>query len=340
MSDLRPQEEKTHMHSCLVVQPIHEDGIRRLEEAGITARYASNADMATVAREIGEASAVITRDAGLTAEAIGRAARLAVIANHGIGTNKIDVAAAGLAGIPIVYTPHANARSVAEHALHLTLAVARRAMEADRAARSGHWAFRYDGGMQDISGKVMGLVGFGGIAKHVCAIARNGFSMQVIVWSPNAPEADIRAAGALPVARLEDLLAKADVVSLHRPLRDDTRHTIDACAIAAMKRTAILINTARGALVDEAALARSLLAGDIAGAGLDVFETEPLPKEHPLVGCERAVLAPHTAGSTEDALSRAALQCADQIIDVLAGRRPAHVLDAEVWSRRRMPSDG
>ena len=114
MSDLRPQEEKTHMHSCLVVQPIHEDGIRRLEEAGITARYASNADMATVAREIGEASAVITRDAGLTAEAIGRAARLAVIANHGIGTNKIDVAAAGLAGIPIVYTPHANARSVAD----------------------------------------------------------------------------------------------------------------------------------------------------------------------------------------------------------------------------------
>ena len=323
------------MPTCLIVQPIHEAGVQKLEEAGIATRWASAQDMATVAAEIGEADAVITRDAGLDRAAIDAAGKLAVIANHGIGTNKIDVAHASALDIPIVYTPSANARSVAEHAIGMMLALAKRFKAADAATHAGDWRFKYSGGMSEISGKTLGLVGFGTIAKIVAAMAIGGFGMRVLVHSPMAPDADIEAAGATRAESLEALLAEADFVSLHRPMRPDTRHTLDAAAFAAMKPTAFVINSARGALIDEAALAEALQSGRIAGAGLDVFETEPLPQDSPLLACDNTILAPHVAGSTEDALRETALQCADQIIEVLAGRKPPHLVNPDVWSRRR-----
>ena len=323
------------MPTCLIVQPIHEAGVKRLEEAGIATRWASAQDMATVAAEIGDADAVITRDAGLDRAAIDAAGKLVVIANHGIGTNKIDVAHATGLDIPIVYTPSANARSVAEHAVGMMLALAKRFKAADAATHAGNWRFKYSGGMSEISGKTLGLVGFGTIAKLVAAIAIGGFGMRVLVHSPKAPDADIAAAGATRAENLEALLREADFVSLHRPMRPDTRHTLDAAAFAAMKPTAFVINSARGALIDEAALAEALQSGRIAGAGLDVFETEPMPADSPLLACENTILAPHVAGSTEDALRETALQCAEQIIEVLAGNRPPHLVNPDVWSRRR-----
>lgn len=321
--------------TCLIVQPVHEAGVKRLEEAGIATRYASARDMETVAREIGDCEAVITRNAGLKTNALDAAANLKVIANHGIGTNEIDVAHAGELAIPIVFTPNANARSVAEHAIAMTLALAKRLREADAATRAGEWDWRYQGGISEISGKTLGLVGFGTIARLTAGMAKAGFGMHVVAWSPRAADEDLLAVGAKRAPTLEALLAEADVVSLHRPLREDTRHTIDAAALAAMKPTAFLVNTARGALVDEAALAAALKEGRIAGAGLDVFEKEPLPADSPLKECETAILAPHVAGATEDALRETALQCAEQIIDVLAGRRPPHLVNPEVWDRRR-----
>lgn len=320
---------------CLIVQPIHEAGIERLEAAGIVARRASAQDMVTVAAEIGGCVAAITRDAGLDTAALDAADDLLVIANHGIGTNKIDVARAGELAIPIVYTPSANARSVAEQALAMMLSLCKRLPAADAATRAGDWRFKYAGGMSEMSGKTLGLVGFGTIARIVADIARSGFGMRVLVWSPRAADADIAAAGAERADTLGELLAAADFVSLHRPLRDDTRHTLDADALAAMKPTAFVVNTARGALIDEAALAAALNEGRIAGAGLDVYETEPLPRQSPLLTCPNAILVPHCAGSTEDALRQTALQCADQIVDVLAGRRPPHLVNPEVWPRRR-----
>ena len=320
---------------CLIVQPIHEAGVERLRAAGIEPRYASAPDMTTVAAEIGDCVAVITRNAGLDRDALDAAGSLRVIANHGIGTNALDVAHAGALGIPIVFTPNANARSVAEHAVTMMLALAKRLTEADRAMRTGDWDFRYAGGMAELSGKTLGLVGFGTIARLTGGIAKAGFGMRIVVWSPRARDDDLLAVGAARADTLEALLREADVVSLHRPLRDDTRHTIDAAALAAMKPSAVLVNTARGALVDEAALAAALRDGRIAGAGLDVYEREPLPADSPLTGCPTAILAPHVAGATEDALRETAVQCADQIIDALADRRPEHLVDPSVWDRRR-----
>lgn len=323
------------MPDCLIVQPIHPAGLERLRQGGVTPRQASAEDMATVAREIGDAVAVITRNAGLDAAAIRAAPRLQVIANHGVGTNRIDLACASALGIPVVFTPSANARSVAEHAIALMLALARRVVEADRAVRGCGWSIRYERGMVELHGKVLGLVGFGTIGRLTGAIARDGFGMRLLVFSPNVPDAVVNAAGAERAPTLEALLAAADFISLHRPLRPDTRHMIDAAALSRMKPTAFLINTARGDLVDSHALRLALVEGRIAGAAQDVFSVEPAPPQEPLLHAPRTVLTPHIGGVTEEAMRETALQCADQILDVLAGRRPPHLVDPDVWERRR-----
>ncbi|WP_431285200.1 hydroxyacid dehydrogenase [Humitalea sp. 24SJ18S-53] len=323
------------MPTCFIVQPVHPAGLERLRDGGVIARIATAADMATIAREIIGCDAVITRNAGLDATAMDAATALKVIANHGVGTNKIDLTHAAVLGIPTIFTPTANARSVAEHAIALMLAVARRVPEADAAVRAGNWDLRYAPGMLELHGKTMGLVGFGTIGRMTAQIARAGFGMRLLVWSPGAPDAALAEAGAERATSLDALLRQADVVSLHRPLRPDTRNTIGAAELAAMKPTAILVNTARGELVDGAALALALREGRIAGAGLDVFAVEPAPVDDALLAEPRAVLAPHLGGATDDALRETALQCADQILDVLAGRRPPHLVQPDVWDRRR-----
>lgn len=324
------------MPECLIIQPIHQAGIDALEAAGITARRASAQDMETVSREIGNADAVITRDAGLNAAAMDAAPKLKLISNHGIGTNKIDVRHASALDIPISFTPTANALSVAEHALMLMLACAKRTVEADAAARKGDFRFKFSGGMIELSGKVLGIAGLGTIGRHLARIAKAGFGMRVLVWSPSADAAAIADIGER-VGSLDELLAQSDVVSLHRPARPDTMHMMNATTLAAMKPGAILINTARGALIDEAALATALKAGQLRAAGLDVFDPEPIdPATSPLVGLPNLVLAPHVAGSTEDALKATALACAEHVIAALGGTQPSHLVDAAVWDRRRL----
>jgi D-3-phosphoglycerate dehydrogenase len=289
-----------------------------------------------VTREIGNAAAVITRDAGLNAAAMDAAPGLKLISNHGIGTNKIDVAHATALNIPISFTPTANAMSVAEHALMLMLACAKRTVEADAAARKGDFRFKFSGGMIELSGKVLGIAGLGTIGRHLARMASAGFGMKIVVWSPSADPAIVAQVGER-VESLADLLALSDVVSLHRPARPDTRHMINAQTLTAMKPGAILINTARGALIDEAALAEALKANRIRAAGLDVFDPEPIdPASSPLVGLPNLVLAPHVAGSTEDALRATALACAEHVIAALNGQRPSDLVVPAVWDRRRL----
>lgn len=323
------------MAECFIVQPIHDAGLERLREGGVTPRLASAHDMTTVAREIGGCVAVVTRNAGLDATAMDAAPELKVIANHGVGTNKIDLAHAAALGVSVVFTPTANARSVAEHAIALTLALARRVVAADSAVRGCDWSLRYEARMTELHGKVMGLAGFGTIGRITGAIAHHGFGMRLLVYSPGTPDAVLAEAGAARATTLAEMLESADVVSLHRPLRADTRHMIDAAALARMKPTAFLVNTARGELVDTNALAAALRAGTIAGAAQDVFRVEPAPPDEPLLRAPNSVLAPHIGGVTEEAMRETALQCAEQVLDVLAGRRPPYLVQPEVWPGRR-----
>ena len=320
---------------CLIVQPIHAAGERRLEEAGIAVRRAPSADTADVVPLIGEAEAAITRNAGLEAASMDAAPRLRIVANHGVGVDRIDVAHATRLGLPVTNTPGGNTVSVAEQAMALMLAVAKQIVPADAAARAGDFDVRYRLPFAELAGKVLGIVGFGDIGRATARMAHHGFGMRVLVHSPSAPREQIEALGYSKADSLEALLHAADVVSLHLPLRESTRNLIGRRELELMKPSAVLINTGRGPTLDEDALVEALRAKHIAGAGLDVFSREPLPAGHPLLGLETVALSPHTASSTEECLVRMALMVAESVIDALSGRQPLHLLNPEVWGRRR-----
>jgi phosphoglycerate dehydrogenase-like enzyme len=234
-----------------------------------------------------------------TAEMIAAAPRLKLIQKIGVGVNTIDLFAAQQRGIPVCNLPGTNARAVAELTLGLMLSVLRRIPAFDRGMRSGSWTdTALQDGLGELGGKTVGLVGFGAIPR-ILAPVLIAMGCAVIYTSRT------RAAGSDIIHRpLEQLLAESDVVSLHLPLVPETAHVIDAGALALMKPGAILINTGRGRLVDQTALATALTSGRLAGAGLDVFETEPPPGEHPILNAPNVVLTPHVAWLTTGTFER------------------------------------
>ncbi len=317
------------------MQPIHEAGIALLAEAGLRPRLASAPQPSVVEREIGEAVAVVTRNAGLTAAALDAAPRLRVVGVHGTGTDPVAVDHATALGVPVVSTPLANVASVAEQAIALMLAVAKRVPAADRAVRAGDFAFKYGERLSELDGKLLGIVGWGRIGRRTAGIAQRGLGMAIATYSPSADAAELERLGVRKYERLADLLAAADVVSLHLPLRAGTRHLLGDGELRQMKPSAILVNTGRGATVDERALAAALREGRLGGAGLDVFESEEMPPSHPLLGLDNVVLSPHLGGSSREALERTARVLAGQVLAVLHGERPEHLVNPDCWEGRR-----
>jgi D-3-phosphoglycerate dehydrogenase len=222
-----------------------------------------------------------------------RSPELRMVSIWGTGTDNIDLASAARHGVTVTNTPAVSAISIAEHALALMLAVARKVPQTDALVRAGQWP---RGGYSQLHGKTLGVIGLGAIGRQFARIAA-GIGMRVTAWTmhPNP-------ALGFTLVPLEELLAGSDVVSLHLRLSDQTRGFLGSRELGMMKPGAIFVNTARGPIVDEAALIQALRERRIAGAGLDVFETEPLPKGHPLVGLDNVVLSPHAAGITPEAL--------------------------------------
>ena len=246
---------------------------------------------------------------------------LRVVANFAVGYDNVDVAACRERGIVVTNTPDVLTNATAELAVTLMLAAARRLGEGERLARSGHWTGWEPGQLlgRELSGAVVGIVGLGRIGTRVGELLR-GFDVELLYTARSRrPEAEHRLGAAH--ARLDDLLARSDFVTLHAPLTEETHHLIDERALARMKPGAILVNTARGGLVDSTALARALAEGRLGGAGLDVYEREPqIPPE--LTGVERVVLAPHIGSATAAARDGMALLVAENVIAVLEGRDP------------------
>jgi D-3-phosphoglycerate dehydrogenase len=282
--------------------------------------------MAAVAAEIGEADAVVTRNAGLSAAAMDAAPRLRLVVVHGVGHDPVDLAHAARKGIVVCHTPVANAWSVAEHAVALLLAAARQAVAADRAVREGAFDRRYTLRLTELRGKTLGIVGCGRIGLATARIARAGLGMRIVGFSPSADPARLRRLRVEPASDLGWLLDRADAVSLHVPLRPETRGLLGRAELARMKPGALLVNTARGALVDQAALVEALAAGRLGAAGLDVFAREPVPGGDPLLALPNVVLSPHVAGATEEAMARTAEAVATAILRFAAGRRVPHRL--------------
>lgn len=321
----------------VVVQPIHAAGLALLAAAGLTVRHASDANMATVAAGLGAAVAVVTRSAGLSGAAMRAAPNLRVVGNHGVGVDPIDLATARRLGIVVVNTPGSNARAVAELTVALMLATLRRLTEADLAARAGDAGFKYRVAMRELSGRTVGIVGFGSIGRRVATMLRGAFDVRLLVHTRTPDPAALADLGAEPVP-LERLAAESDVVSLHLPGAAGTAPLVDAAFLARMRPDAILINTARGSLVDGDALARALREGRLAGAGLDTVGVDVPPPSHPLLALERVVVTPHIGGSTEESLERMAVAVATRVVEALQGRRPEGLVDPEVWPARRRPA--
>lgn len=316
------------IRDVFLVQPIHDAGVARLRAAGLGVRQASRADMATVGAEIGAADAVVTRNAGLSAAAIDAAPRLRLIVVHGVGYDPVDVAHAAGKGIVVCNTPVANAWSVAEHAVALLLALAKETLAADRAVRAGAFDARYTLRLTELRGRTLGVVGCGRIGRATARIARAGLGMRVCGYSPSAEPDRLRRLGIEPCGSLDELLERADAVSLHLPLRPETRGLIGRAELGRMKPGAFLVNTARGALVDHGALVEALSSGRLGGAGLDVFRQEPVPADDPLLTLPNVVVSPHVAGASDRAMEMTALAVAAAILQAARGRRPRHVISA------------
>lgn len=267
------------------------------------------------------------------------AENLEVIGRHGVGLDGVDVAAATKRGIPVVFTPFGPTQSTAEHAFLLILAAARRLSQLDRAVRSGDFRIREraDAMGLELQGKALGVVGFGRIGQRVAEMCRAALHMSVYIFDPYLDTEAVSDWGGTYVADLTELAGQVDVLTLHVPLTSETHHLIDRQVIRAMKPGTILVNAARGPVVDEAALVEALQDGHLGGAGLDVFDPEPPAGDNPLFQFEQVVLTPHVASFTEEGRRNMGLTVVRDILRVMGGERPEFLANPEVWGRRRRP---
>ena len=297
----------------------------RLREIGSAEIHPSNPQTSgELLRRVEGAEGVINIRAfcRFDAEFFSRCGALRALSIWGTGTDHVDLEAAKGAGVVVSNTPGVAAVSVAEHALALMLAAARQIPRNDAATRAGAWP---RGQMTQLSGKTLGLIGLGAIGRRTARLAA-GVGMRLIAWTFH-PDADFAAEVGLEFVELDDLYARADVVSIHARQSADTVGMVGAEAFSRMKPGAILVNTARGPIVDEEALVSALESGNLAAAGLDVFAEEPLPSNHPLGKLENVVLSPHNAGITPEVTEAGLLMAVENIADALSGN-PQNVVAA------------
>ena len=273
-----------------------------------------------------EANAVIVRVFTITEADLAKPNQLKIIVKHGVGLDNIDIPAATAHGIPVAYTPTGNTNAVAEHTMALMLSLIRHIEPAGKALLAGRFHERNDFQGDELQGKTLGLIGLGRIGSLVAKKAAHGFDMRVIAYDPYV-HADAYDGPAQLVSTLEALLSVSDFISLHVGLTDETRQMINGQALSLVKPTCRIINTSRGAAIDQAALIEVLKSDRLGGAALDVFEDEPLPANHPITQLPHVVLTPHIAGVTTIALERIARESALAVLDALAGRTPEYVVN-------------
>jgi D-3-phosphoglycerate dehydrogenase / 2-oxoglutarate reductase len=303
---------------------MHESGLRLLREAG-ELRLASGIDPESLKRDVVGAEALIVRTGGvIDASLLDWGKDLRVVGRHGVGYDQIDIDAATERGIQVVYTPGANTQSVSEHVFGLLIGLSKHFPRMMSELARGNYQARTTLMGREISGRTLGIIGFGRIGRRVGEIAHLGFGMKVIYHDivPAPAEVELRTA-ALRVS-FRELLETADYLTLHVPLDASTRGMIDRQALARMRPSAILINTSRGPVVDEAAVAQALDAGRLWGYGADVFAEEPPPPGHPLVGRPDVMLTPHSAAQTEEGLRNMATMVAQEVLAVLGGSPPQY----------------
>lgn len=307
-----------------IIDPLHPVGVERIaagHEVIVAEGWRSDPRLA-------DATVIVIRTSPLGKDVFGAMPRLKAIVKHGAGVDNIDIPAATAQGVLVANTPGGNnSTAVAEGAVALMLGLLRRVRDMDALVRGDRWDERWGIRLGDLTGAKVGLIGFGRIARCVAKICGAGFGAEVAAYDPMLPDAEIRAAGVVPMD-LAGILAR-DVISIHTPLTKGTRNLIDTVELGMMQPRAILVNCSRGGIINEAALAEALRSGQIAGAGIDVFEDEPPAADHPLFGLSNCLLSPHVAGVTEAGMKDMALHVASVIDTVSRGERPATLLNPE-----------
>jgi D-3-phosphoglycerate dehydrogenase len=298
--------------------------LQRLDPEVRMSKSASAEDILAVARD---ADAILVTYAKLAADLIGQLTRCRAIGRFGLGVDNIDLVAAKQKGIAVNYVPDYCIREVSDHAMALLLALIRKIPLSNSVVQAGRWEMPAVVPITRIEGTVLGLIGFGNIPRLVAPKAQ-AFGMRVLAYDPFAPPEAFAAAGVAGVD-LDTLLGASDYVSVHAPLLPETRGLLNAEAFAKMKKGAYVVNTARGPLIDEAALAAALDSGQVGGAALDVVATEPLAKESPLLGRANVIITPHTAFYSVEALAELQAKCAGDVARVLSGEPAVYPISAK-----------
>ena len=314
------------MPHVLAAGKLHDSGLRVLEEAaGISFDHVEEISLESMLPKLDQAEGLILRTQPLAAESVALAPHLKIVSRHGVGYDAVDVQALNARGIPLTIVGDANSIAVAEHAMMQMLAAIKRLVRNDRATRGGDWGYRNRLEAQELHGKRLLILGFGRIGRRLAPMAA-AFGMSVHAYDPFVTALDD-----LPVTLESDLtaaLTAADVISVHTPKTDAP--LIGAAELAAMKPSAVLVNAARGGVVDEPALIAALSEGRLGAAALDVFDSEPPATDDPLLALDQIVLTPHIAGLTAESAERMAIASAQNVVDFFAGRiDPALVVNAE-----------
>jgi D-3-phosphoglycerate dehydrogenase len=313
--------------TVIVTEPIHPDGIVRLKDAGINVvELPPVSNEAALMKTIADADALITRGGiKVTRQMMEASPRLRAVGVHGVGCDHVDLEAAEELGKIVFNTPSALTDTVAEMTMALMLALTRRIVSADKAVRAGQWKRKYSDLVgSELSGKTIGIVGLGRIGT---AVARRlkPFGAEIIYFDAiGRPEIEAE----LGVTRVEmdELLRRSDVITLHIPFTSQTRRFISKRELDMMKDGALLVNTARGRIIDQRALIDALRTGKVVGAALDVFEEEPLDPSNPLAAMDSVILTPHLGASSREAMKRMAVQVAQGVIDVSKNRIPENAV--------------
>lgn len=330
----RPMTRPTARPTVLLVEPMYDPAGEAILRAACDVQVLVAPSRDAVLAAAAGAHAICSRYPHRTDDAVLAAAPHAVIvASSGRGTDAIDVESATRRGIAVVNNPGFGPIPVSEQAIGFMIALARRFFRLDRNIRAGHgWQDRGLGVIAELQGRTLGIVGLGAIGVEMTRKCRAAFDMQVVCHDPHVPASKAEALGARMAPSLDALLEVSDFVSMHPELNDETRGMIGEPQLRRMKRSAFLVNTARGRVVQQAALAKALTEGWIAGAALDVYEDEPLAPGNPLFACDNIILSPHVGGLSVDALKGMAISAATQIVDALSGRAPAHLVNPAAWA--------
>jgi D-3-phosphoglycerate dehydrogenase len=312
------------MPHILIAGKLHPAGLALLDStSGVTYDHIEDISEASYQDHLALADGMVIRTQPMGAASVAKATRLQIVSRHGVGYDAVDVAALNARNIPLCIVGDVNSVSVAEHAMMLILACAKQLIRSDRAVRNGPWGWRNKLEQGEVSGKTLLIIGYGRIGRHLATMA-SAFGMKIIAYDPYLASKGWPEGVVTPVADLAAGLAVADFVSVHIPKAEGA--LIGATEIAQMRRGAIIINTARGGIVDEAALAGALRSGHIGGAGIDVFDAEPPAPDHPLMGFDEVIFTPHTAGLTREAAERMAVASVQNVLDHFAGKLDASLI--------------